>query len=584
MNIQPENDLEHFCQILSVAFNTNEKVLKKYKEKIVTLPKESIKKVLPQLTMKVSHENLYIRNMIVQMLTETGKEYFQQVYFALHPYLCDDGEKSTMAREIAITIRKEHPQVAEDADIFIDGMVSCAITWFEQWMHSLEIAASENRIGNIQNVDYILNERFNDFENPRCELDQLFVRLYQDIIDEASSLFEQDDPKSTQLMWDKLKTLYASLKERMNMLSVIFVDKISPKLVKKKNFNLSVPGYNGMLSSVKPIMDVLETQQHPRCVYFESNDGVQHKFLLKGNEDLRSDERLMQFFALINGVLPKKITKKKEDVYVARYTIVPLTKNVGLIEWFTGADTFHQLVAENRERHGIEKNIESIRIAQMVAPDFSQETMLQKIELFNVISNEFKAMELFESMWLKALNPSIWMVRAQRFTVSYALMAMVGYIIGLGDRHPSNIMIQRDTGKVVHIDFGDSFDAATLRSVFPEKVPFRLTRMVVNALEGSSSSGLFKEMCIKVMQVIRSNNGLLLNHLGIFVEESQDDFGKDSTNKRDPYLLERCEKKLFGREFYSEEVSVEYQVEMLIGIAENPENYMQHYPGWCPFW
>lgn len=34
---------------------------------------------------------------------------------------------------------------------------------------------------------------------------------------------------------------------------------------------------------------------------------------------------------------------------------------------------------------------------------------------------------------------------------------MVGYLLGLGDRHPSNIMLQRFTGKIVHIDFGDCF-------------------------------------------------------------------------------------------------------------------------------
>lgn len=46
-------------------------------------------------------------------------------------------------------------------------------------------------------------------------------------------------------------------------------------------------------------------------------------------------------------------------------------------------------------------------------------------------------------------------------------MSMVGYILGLGDRHPSNIMIKKRSGKVVHIDFGDCFEVAALREKFP---------------------------------------------------------------------------------------------------------------------
>jgi FKBP12-rapamycin complex-associated protein len=46
-------------------------------------------------------------------------------------------------------------------------------------------------------------------------------------------------------------------------------------------------------------------------------------------------------------------------------------------------------------------------------------------------------------------------------------MSVVGYLIGLGDRHPFNIMIQRDTAKVVHIDFGDCFEVNKMRKVFP---------------------------------------------------------------------------------------------------------------------
>ena len=50
----------------------------------------------------------------------------------------------------------------------------------------------------------------------------------------------------------------------------------------------------------------------------------------------------------------------------------------------------------------------------------------------------------------------------------------MGYILGLGDRHPSNLMLDRLSGKIMHIDFGDCFEVAMTREKFPEKIPFRL--------------------------------------------------------------------------------------------------------------
>ena len=52
-----------------------------------------------------------------------------------------------------------------------------------------------------------------------------------------------------------------------------------------------------------------------------------------------------------------------------------------------------------------------------------------------------------------------------------------------GCRHPSNLMLDRVSGKIIHIDFGDCFEVAMTREKFPEKIPFRLTRMLLNAME-----------------------------------------------------------------------------------------------------
>ena len=77
----------------------------------------------------------------------------------------------------------------------------------------------------------------------------------------------------------------------------------------------------------------------------------------------------------------------------------------------------------------------------------------------------------------------VWFDRRTNYTRSLAVMSMVGYVLGLGDRHPSNLMLGRVSGKIMHIDFGDCFEVAMTREKFPEKIPFRLTRMLINAME-----------------------------------------------------------------------------------------------------
>jgi serine/threonine-protein kinase mTOR len=96
-------------------------------------------------------------------------------------------------------------------------------------------------------------------------------------------------------------------------------------------------------------------------------------------------------------------------------------------------------------------------------------------------------------------------------------MSMVGYILGLGDRHPSNLMLDQHSGKIVHIDFGDCFEVAMHREKFPEKIPFRLTRMLVHAMEVSGIEGNFRTTCQNVMRVLRENKESVMAVLEAFV-------------------------------------------------------------------
>jgi phosphatidylinositol kinase/protein kinase (PI-3 family) len=189
-------------------------------------------------------------------------------------------------------------------------------------------------------------------------------------------------------------------------------------------------------------------------------------------------------------------------------------------------------------------------------------------------------------LWLRAAEASAWLARNRRFTVSTALMSIAGYAIGLGDRHPSNIMVQRHTGRVIHIDFGDAFEVAMRRAAFPERVPFRLTRMIVNALDCQTVEGVFRKCCEDVLWVLKENMSSVIAQLEVFVHEPIF-YGREvrPRGEKQSGILERVAAKLSGNDPVPNSVmEVGEQVATLIAVAADPAEYVRHYIGWCPFW
>jgi FKBP12-rapamycin complex-associated protein len=98
-----------------------------------------------------------------------------------------------------------------------------------------------------------------------------------------------------------------------------------------------------------------------------------------------------------------------------------------------------------------------------MCPEYAYLPMINKLEIFKNGLDSTQGKDLLKVLWFKSQNCEAWVERRTNYTTSLATMSIVGYILGLGDRHPSNIMIKRDSGKVVHIDFGDCFEVAVLR-------------------------------------------------------------------------------------------------------------------------
>ena len=59
--------------------------------------------------------------------------------------------------------------------------------------------------------------------------------------------------------------------------------------------------------------------------------------------------------------------------------------------------------------------------------------------------------------------------------------------------------------QVVHIDFGDCWEVTQTRKKFPEKVPFRFTRMLENAMELAGRDGIFRSTAETVVRVLREH-------------------------------------------------------------------------------
>src|SRR5271163_2610580 len=226
----------------------------------------------------------------------------------------------------------------------------------------------------------------------------------------------------------------------------------------------------------------------------------------------------MQLFGLVNKLLGTDTECFKRHLNIERYPVIPLSPNSALLGWVPGADTLNLLIREYRDSRKILVNIEQRLMLQM-APDYDNLTLMQKVEVFEYALDNTTGQDLWKVLWLRSKSSEAWLDRRTNYTRSLAVMSIVGYILGLGDRHPSNLMLDRVTGKIIHIDYGDCFEVAMHREKYPERVPFRLTRMLTFAMEVSNIEGSFRITCEHVMRVIRENKESLMAVLEAFIHD-----------------------------------------------------------------
>ena len=91
-------------------------------------------------------------------------------------------------------------------------------------------------------------------------------------------------------------------------------------------------------------------------------------------------------------------------------------------------------------------------------------------------------------------DPQTWHLARLGYTRTTAVMSMVGYLLGLGDRHAENVMLDESNGDTVHVDLNCLFNKGDELKI-PEVVPFRLTHNMVEAMGPTGVEGPFRIAC-----------------------------------------------------------------------------------------
>uniref|UniRef100_A0A7N6B664 Phosphatidylinositol-4,5-bisphosphate 3-kinase n=1 Tax=Anabas testudineus TaxID=64144 RepID=A0A7N6B664_ANATE len=118
--------------------------------------------------------------------------------------------------------------------------------------------------------------------------------------------------------------------------------------------------------------------------------------------------------------------------------------------------------------------------------------------------------------WLKDKNKGeMYDLAVDLFTRSCAGYCVATFILGIGDRHNSNIMV-KDDGQLFHIDFGHFLDHKKKKFGYKrERVPFVLTQdfliVISKGSQECAKTKEFQEMCYKAYLAIRQHANLFIN-------------------------------------------------------------------------
>ncbi|KAH9256771.1 hypothetical protein BASA81_005065 [Batrachochytrium salamandrivorans] len=353
------------------------------------------------------------------------------------------------------------------------------------------------------------------------------------------------------LIWKEIKMYYArsiSGKESFP-LGTMPIDYYSPWLAKYRlsdhpNDTLLIPGqYEGShqpvtgsdfvkISSFEPVVDVLGSIRRPKKLGFVGSDGKVYPFLIKGGEDLRLDQRVEHMFSTINSIILNNRQCGNANLSIRVYGVVPMTRTLGVLEWVENTRTLRQCMSDiSGFQEAFVKadkqfeNFVSIYRGQAKSVGEIYGNMFMKASSEDVTAMMKSLWGTMEKPYFKmfmqnlAASPEAYVNIRSGFANSWASLSIASYLMGIGDRHTDNFLVDLKSGRVIGIDFGHAFGSATEVLPVPELVPFRLTQQIKEFVDPLGIHVMLEPPMIHVMTALREKKDMIMTALDIFVKE-----------------------------------------------------------------
>lgn len=257
---------------------------------------------------------------------------------------------------------------------------------------------------------------------------------------------------------------------------------------------------------------VLRSAARPKKLTIRCSDGQDYDVMVKPKDDLRKDARLMEFNGLMKRYLHQDAGARQRRLHIRTYAVLPFNEECGLLEWLPNLNSYRSIcMALYMQRGQVMggRQLQQLAVPQMDPLERKRDVFLKQLMPAHP--------PVFQEWLLQRFTmPHSWYEARNSYIRTVAVMSMVGYILGLGDRHGENILFDERNGDAVHVDFNCLFNQGE-SFAYPEVVPFRLTHNMITAMGPLGVEGSFRKCCEITLRLLRQETKTLMSMLRPFV-------------------------------------------------------------------